>query len=36
MENGHRRMENGHYGEWAEDWDEEGSDGGGKELREEA
>ncbi len=25
-----------HYGERAEDWEEEGSEGGGRELREEA
>ncbi len=26
----------GHYGERAEDWEEEGSEGGRRELREEA
>ncbi len=26
----------GHYGERAEDWEDEGSEGGGRELREEA
>jgi hypothetical protein len=26
----------GHYGERAEDWEEEESEGGGRELREEA
>ncbi len=33
---GEQQRTEGHYGERAGDWEEEGSEGGGRELREEA
>jgi hypothetical protein len=36
QKNGEQLRTDGHYGERAEDWEEEGSEGGGRKLREEA